>query len=76
MIYGYARVSARTQLNWVIPERKNAEYAFLHRVSDYIMGHNGNPLDLRYVKDYYPLAKKALPAWEKVLDEIIGTKTK
>lgn len=57
-------------------ERKNTEDALLHRVSDYIMGHNGNPLDLRYVKDYYPLAKKALPAWEKILDEIIGTKTK
>jgi len=36
----------------------------------------GNPLDLRYVKDYYPLAKKALPVWEKILDEIIGSETK
>ena len=40
------------------------------------MGHNGNPLDLRYVSDYYPLAKKAMPACEKVLDGILGTETK
>ena len=56
-------------------ERKNAA-EIPARVSDYIMGHNGNPLDLRYVSDYYPLAKKAMPAWEKVLDGILGTETK
>lgn len=56
-------------------ERKNTAEIPV-RVSDYIMGHNGNPLDLRYVKDYYPLAKKALPVRERILDEIIGTETK
>lgn len=56
-------------------ERKNSA-KIPSRVSDYIMGHNGNPLDLRYVSDYYPLAKEAMPAWEKILDEIIGTGTK
>ncbi len=40
------------------------------------MGHNGNLLDLRHVSDYYPLAKKAMPAWEKVLDGIVDEKTK
>ncbi|MBQ6913112.1 MAG: tyrosine-type recombinase/integrase [Acidaminococcaceae bacterium] len=58
-----------------VTERKNVG-EIPPSVSDYIMGHNGNPLDLRYVSDYYPLAKKAMPAWEKVLDGILGTKTK
>ena len=56
-------------------ERKNAA-EIPARVSDYIMGHNGNPLDLRYVNNYYPLAKKSMPAWEKILEEIIDIKTK
>ena len=56
-------------------ERKNSA-KIPPRVSDYIMGHNGNPLDLRYVSDYYPLAKEAMPAWEKILDKIIGSETK
>ena len=56
-------------------ERKNSAM-IPPRVSDYIMGHNGNPLDLRYVSDYYPLAKEAMPAWEKILDKIIGSETK
>ena len=46
-----------------------------NRVSEYLMGHNKNALDLRYVKDYYSLAKECMPVWEKILDDIIGNKT-
>ena len=56
-------------------ERKNTA-GIPYRVSEYLMGHNGNSLDLRYVKDYYPLAKECLPVWEKILDGIIDNKTK
>lgn len=55
-------------------ERKNGA-GIPYRVSEYLMGHNGNQLDLRYVKDYYPLAKECLPIWEKILDGIVGNKT-
>ena len=55
-------------------ERKNAA-GIPYRVSEYLMGHNGNGLDLRYVKNYYPLAKECLPVWEKILDGIIENKT-
>ena len=56
-------------------ERENAA-GIPKRVTEYVMGHNGNTLDLRYVEDYYSLAKKTLPEWEKILEEIIGIKTK
>ena len=55
-------------------ERKNAA-GIPYRVSEYLMGHNKNALDLRYAKDYYPLAKECMPVWEKILDDIIGNKT-
>ena len=55
-------------------ERKNAA-GIPYRVSEYLMGHNKNALDLRYVKDYFPLAKECMPVWEKILDGIIGNKT-
>ena len=91
MIYGYARVSAKTQLEGNSTnkkdisvsayslrklsdtERKNAS-GIPYRVSEYLMGHNKNALDLRYVKDYYSLAKECMPVWEKILDGIIGNK--
>ena len=55
-------------------ERKNTA-GIPVQVCEYLMGHNGNALDLRYVKDYYPLAKDSMPVWEKILDGIIGNKT-
>ncbi len=42
--------------------------------AEYVMGHNNNPLDLRYVHNYYPLVKKVMPFWEEIMDEIIGFK--
>ena len=56
-------------------ERENAT-GIPKRVTQYVMGHNGNTLDLRYVKNYYPLAKECMPVWEKILDTIIDGKTK
>jgi len=35
-----------------------------------------NPIDFRYVSDYYPLAKECMPVWEKILDPIIDGKPK